>query len=76
MKVLLSLMAVLSLAVLTTACNRDNRSEDGIQREEDLRSEDFRETGTYNRSVPISEDEMELERDRLNMGPNKSSVTE
>jgi hypothetical protein len=76
MKVLLSLVAVLSLAVLTTACNRDNRSEDGIQREEDLRSEDFRETDTYNRSVPVSEDEMELERDRLNMGPNKSSVTE
>lgn len=76
MKLLLSVVAILGLTVLATACNRDNRIDDGIQREEDIRSEDFRETDTYNRSVPVGEDEMELERDKLNMGPNKSSVTE
>ena len=76
MKVLVSLIAILSLAVMSTACNRDNLKEDGIQREEDIRSEDFRETDNYDRSVPMREEEMELERDKLNMGPNKSSVTE
>lgn len=76
MRVLLSLLTLLSLAVLSTSCNKDNLGDDGIQREEDIKNEDFRETDNYNRSLPADEDEMEIKRQDLNMGPNKSSVTE
>jgi len=76
MKLCLILSAILSLTAFTTACNRDNRIDDGMQREEDILSEDFREKDSYNRSIPTKDDEMELEREKLNMGPNESSVTE
>lgn len=77
MKSLMGILALLSLFAFSVACNRDaQREEQGMQREEDIRGDDIRENDTFDRSLPVEQDEMEPERDDMDMGPNESSVTE
>lgn len=57
-----------------SACNKDHLGDDEIQREEEIRSEDFRERDNYNRALPSDSNGIEIERDKFNIGPNKPSV--
>lgn len=77
MKTILGMLALLSLFALTNACNRDaTRSDENVQREETIRSDDLREKDSYERSVPLKGDEMDKTRDDIDMGTQDTSVTD
>ena len=63
------------LMLFITACNRDRLGDDEIQREEEIRSEDLREKDNYNHSIPSKSDGIEIERNKLNIMPDQSPVT-
>lgn len=76
MKALLVLLSLLSLLSFSVACNR-NTSEDsrGIQREEAMDNDDFRETNSYDEGMPAQEEQdIQEDSDVINMGPNESSI--
>jgi hypothetical protein len=78
MKALLVLLSLISLLSFSVACNRNSDNDArGIQREEAMDNDDFRETDSYDEGVPVQEEEdMQEDRDVINMGPNESSVND
>lgn len=65
MKYFIVFLAFAGVMAFGTACNRDSGIErEDIQREEALGADDIRETDTYDRSVPVeNEEEMDMNRD-------------
>ena len=76
MKAFLGILTLLSLVNFSVSCNRDVNRSDQMQREETIRGDDIRDRGMEDRTVPVDEDQMNLEDRETPMGPNESSVTE
>lgn len=74
MKALLVLLSLISLLSFSIACNKNTDRDRGIQREEAMDADDFRETDSYDKTVPVQEQEDMEDRDVIDMGPNESSV--
>ena len=76
MKAILGMLVLLSLAVVTTACNRDaTKTDENVQREEAIRSDDLREKDSFDRTVPVEDNEMDKQNEDIDMGTQDSSVT-
>jgi hypothetical protein len=74
MKTILMILSLVSLLAFSNSCNK-NSDQSGIQREEAMEGSDFRETKSYDEGVPAQEEEdMQEDRESINMGPNESSV--
>ena len=77
MKTILGILALLSLFALVGACNRNaTKSDENIQREETIRSDDLREKDSFNRTIPRKGDEMERDREEIEMGTQDTSVAD
>lgn len=75
MKTFLTILSLLSLFAFAIACNKDADRSHGMQREDAMEGDDFRETKSYDEGVPAQEEEdIQDERDIINMGPNESSI--
>jgi len=78
MKAFFGILSLLSLLTFSVACNRDSGMSDTskeVQREEAIEGDDLRETDNYNQSLPAQEEEdVQQDRDTMDMVPNDSSV--
>lgn len=65
MKFFFFIFTISGLLTFAVGCNRDSEIQrNDIQREEAMDADDIRETDTYNRSVPVeNEEEMDMNRD-------------
>lgn len=73
MKTFLVILSLLSLLAFSLGCNK--ATDRGMQREEAMEGDDFRETKSYDEGVPAQEEEdIQEDRDVINMGPNESSI--
>lgn len=73
MKQIIGILSLTSLLFLSFSCNKDREMQkedvrEDIQREEVMGADDIRETDTYDRSVPVEEEEVDMERDIVRPG--------
>jgi hypothetical protein len=77
MKAILGMLVLLSLLALTNACNRDaTKTDENVQREEAIRSDDLREKDSFDRNVPLKDNKMDKETEEIDMGTQETSVTD
>ncbi len=62
-----------SLLFLLIGCSKTAQREEEVQRERPVKQDDIRERDSYNRSIPIEEDETDPNIDILEVVPNDSS---
>ena len=62
-----------SLLFLFIGCSKTAQREEEVRRERPVKQDDIREGDSYNRSIPIEEDETDPNIDILDVVPNDSS---
>lgn len=75
MKILFGLVSILCLVTFSVGCDR-NQSRDDIQREEPIRGDDIRENDSYDRSVPLEQEEVDPNIEIMDVEPDEGTVSE